>query len=182
VTFNDALLMLAAREDALREERLPAGQLHVEDGTLLAGDARYRLQGDGLGRLCRRMGAPPAYLHGMEERIRSVVLQHHLDRGDLGAETVTIFSRDGEFVGFGRPELLRLGGPTILQAVVDGVGRELDVHQLHHGEESFQIDLLGHEAGEEVAPGDVLRAGLRVTHSLTGEHATWIEAFVFRLV
>src|SRR5207247_2482968 len=48
--------------------------------------------------------------------------------------------------------------------------------------DSFQLDLLGPNVSEEVLPGDVVQAGLRITHSFIGEHATWIEAFLLRLV
>jgi hypothetical protein len=110
------------------------------------------------------------------------VLQHHLERGDLGGCEVTVISRGDEFRAFGRPDLNRIDGTAVLGAIRDGTGQDLLVHRLTFDDDGFQTDLIAPDAGEEVAPGDVLRYGLRVTHSALGEHATWIETYILRLV
>jgi hypothetical protein len=142
MTLNDTLAVLTAREEALIEERVPAGLLRMEPGVLRAGDRSYGLRADGLVRLCKRLGAPPAYLAEMDEPIQSIVLQHHLDRGDLGADSVSVISRGNEFISFARPDLLRLSSTTAFTAVRDGIGHDLDVHDLRYDDESFQVDLL----------------------------------------
>lgn len=170
-------------ENRVREHRLPVKDISVETDALVAGNVKLRLAPVGLSRVCKRLGAPYEYLSKLDERVRASLLQHHFDRGDLG-NVASILSLRDEFLAFGQPDLLRLSGTDVLDAVAQGIGQDtatVTIHGTHFSDDSFQFDLLNSQ-GEEVAPGDVLQAGLRITHSFIGEHATWIEVFILRLV
>ncbi|MCL5671108.1 MAG: hypothetical protein M1423_07420, partial [Acidobacteria bacterium] len=57
----------------------------------------------------------------------------------------------------------------------------ITVHQIEWLGESFQLDLVGSKLHQEILPGDVVEGGLRIRHSLIGEHATVIQVYVLRL-
>ena len=95
-----------------------------------------------------------------------------------------MISRDGEFVAFSEVSLLKLTTAEVVAAVAEGINADesaLDAYDIKFFNESFQIDLLGVDRQEEIAPGDIMRAGLRLTHSLIGAHATVVETFIWRL-
>jgi hypothetical protein len=180
--LDDAIQTLVEHESTV-EERPVTGRLTLaDDGALQMGASRLRIGEQGLTRLCKRFVAPADYVKRLDPSVRQVLLQWHLDGAERDQEDVSIISRGEEFLGFGRRDLLRISGGEVLGAIQSSAKKELTVHDLRLSDESVQADLLLESAAEEVAPGDVLRAGLRVTHSLIGEHATWIESYILRLV
>ena len=170
------------RSEALTSEAWAWAACAFEPDRLWVDDASYRLDGEGLARLCEHLRAPASYLRSLDAQTRQIVLQHHLDRGDHRPGTATIITRDDRFVAFGRSDLHRLDGADVLEAIRTGVGQELIVHDLRFDEDEYRADLIATDAGEEVAPGDVLRYGIRVTHSSLGEYATQIETYILRLI
>jgi hypothetical protein len=182
MTIDDALATVAESEERIEELPVTAGMRLANENTLLLGDSPFRLEGAGFRRFCEQLSAPADYVSVLPARIRQGVLQHHLDCCDASDGRLTAVVRDGEFLAFSRQDLCRLSGRDVLTAVREGVGSGANVHELQIHDESFQTDLLIESAAGEVAPGDIVRAGVRVTHSLTGKHATWIEAFMYRLV
>jgi hypothetical protein len=184
MNVTEALQDLNAHEETLREQRLVTNSLRIENDAICVGNERRRLSSDALTRLCKRVSAPPAYLLDLDSEVRAKLLQYHLDRGDLHSDSVVIISRDDECLGFARPDLCRLTGPEVLQAVLDGLSvPEITVNRLQLCDNHLlQLELVSQGANTEVAPGDVLLAGLKVTHSLIGDQATWVESFILRLV
>ena len=88
-------------------------------------------------------------------------------------------------IGIGRPDLVRLTGVDVIEAVLEGMGSrqdELDITRLGFGDDSVRFDLVTQRAEREVRPGDVVSAGVSVSHSLTGEFATKVEGHLYRLV
>jgi hypothetical protein len=77
-----------------------------------------------------------------------------------------------------------LSGGEVLDAVLAGVGRtDMDVHSLRVIDDHLvDLELVSDTAAQEVAVGDIIRAGLKVTHSVLGEPATSVESFALRLV
>ena len=182
MSLSGAIEQVASHE-ALIDERLVTGPLTLRDAsTLQAGPSAYRLGEPGLERLCARLSAPADYLRSIDADLRQAVLQRHLERGDLPAEGLTVLARDGELIGLGRSDLLRISGSEVLQAVQQASERILAVQSLHFRDEGMEADLLVDNFAAEAAPGDVLRAGLRVTHSFLGDHATLVESYILRLV
>lgn len=154
----------------------------VDGGALIMKGSRFRLDDAGFKRFCEQVSAPAGYMKELPDRVRQPVLQHHLDCCDIGPDRLTIIARGGQFLAFGRPELMRIGGGDVLEAVQAGANCDLDVHRLEITDEAFRADLLVESATSEAAAGDVLRAGVTIKHSLIGEHATQVESFVFRLI
>lgn len=184
-TIDEAVKEMMQVEEHLVEDELAAEELRAESGYLLAPGRQYRLADEGMERFCKRLGAPSKYLMTLDYEVSAPVIQHHLDRGDLGEGRLTLIVRDGAFVAFGRTDLQRLTGAEVIQAVLAGIGPEsesLHVSGMSCACDSYQLDLLSEDVSEEVVPGDIVRAGLRITHSLIGEHATHIACYVFRLV
>jgi len=184
-TIDEAIREMASAEEQLTEDRVAAEELRAEPGHLLARGRSYRLGDEGMERFCKRLGAPSKYLMNLDQHVSASVIQHHLDRGDLGQGHFTLVVRNGAFVAFGRTDLQRLTGAEVVQAVVAGIGPEsesLHVSGLSCANDSYQLDLLSEEISEEVAAGDIVRAGLRITHSLIGDHATQIESYIIRLI
>ena len=96
-----------------------------------------------------------------------------------------LVSRSGQFLDIDRSDLFRLSGADALSAITDGVGHDsatLEVHAANFIDEGFAVELLSPKFSEEVRPGDLIRAGLRVEHSFLGHQATVITTFVYRLV
>jgi hypothetical protein len=156
----------------------------VQSNQIMAGIATIGLGEEGLRRLANSVAAPFSYIRNLAPEVRAILLQHHLDRGDLG-EKITVLTRNGDLIGFASSYLLRLRAEDVLDAILEGIGtcaQKLEIYRLAFFNESFELDLLGHELEQEVVPGDIVSGGLRVTHSLVGEHATWVEGFVLRLV
>jgi hypothetical protein len=185
ITIDEAITRLSETERDMIEESVPVGLLRVEDDGLLVHGRRLDLPHAGLERFCKQLRAPAQYLSTLDPRVVAPVLQHHLDRGDLGDGRVTLITRNSAFVAFGRSDLARLTSQQVVEAIMAGIGGEgadLLVGGLRASDEGFELDLLGSRTAEEVVPGDILRGGLRVSHSLVGAHATQIESYVLRLV
>ena len=181
MTINDVITEVGKYEGNIHELAVGPG-FRVENGqTLVVGESHYCLKGAGLRRFCEQVSAPAGYMKDLPARIRQPVLQHHLHCCDLSDRPISAIVRGNEFLAFSRPDLYRPSGRDVLEALQAGADRQLEVKQLVISDESFQADLLVENVSEEVAPGDVVSAGVRVTHSLIGEHATWIESFIHRL-
>jgi hypothetical protein len=161
---------------------VPGADARLEGGMLAAADGRFMLTDAGFDRLVARVGAPRGYLRSLDQDLSELLLQRHIEQGDLGDATLVV--RGGKLVGITDPHLLRLSGVEALEAVAEVADRpeELEVERFDLSDTSVEIDLLKRSGTTEVAPGDVLKAGLRLRHSLVGEYATSIDFFVIRLL
>lgn len=180
--LTEAIEAVANHDASIQEHPINGTLTFANDCTLVVGEVELHVPPQGMDTFCRHVAAPAAYLKRLDADVRRVVLQRHIDRGDLDFERLTLISRGNEFLSFGRSDLLHINGQEVLQAVQDGVNGDIDVHRLDIGDDAMEADLLVERAAEEVAPGDVIRAGLRITHSFIGEHATWVEAYILRLI
>jgi hypothetical protein len=184
ISMDACKQQIGMREGEIQSISLPVNQLRVETDRIAAGDRKLLLEDAGLRRFARAVNAPFLYLDDLPPTLRAMLFQHHLDNGDLG-QNVSLFARGDRVVAFADPGLLRLSGGEVLDAVLEGFGSDvgnLGVLKLEFLDESVEVDLVGYQTHDEIAPGDVLQAGLRVTHSFIAEHAEWVEAFIFRLV
>lgn len=78
-----------------------------------------------------------------------------------------------------------MGGDAVVQAVRDGFEDDagtMEVQELEIEDEAFRLDIVSPSVSNEVRPGDVIQAGVRVEHAYTGERATTVMAFVVRLL
>ena len=185
MTINEAMTVLTESDEAFDETTVLVESLRFEPGAVTSGDSRFSFGEAGLAHLCEKAKAPAWYLNRLDAEMKCGLLEYHRAKGALGEGTVSVISRDGELVKLEKPNLLRLSGTEVLRAVLDGVGEaaseKVVVHDLNVGEGSFQLDLVSVDENE-VRPGDAVRAGLRITHSSIGDHANWIETFIFRLL
>lgn len=188
MTLAQAGEFIAAHEAGLRRDRVHAHLLRVDSDRLVAGDREYRL-GEGVRRLCTRLHAPADYVAGLPATLRDRVLQYHLESGNLGRSSAPgdfwLFSRDGVFLDLVPAHLHSLDGGAVLQAVRAGVGDDaaaLEVQNLTIDDEAFRIDLVSPRIANEVRPGDVIGGGVQVEHSLVGDRAPVVMAYVVRLV
>ena len=162
--INEAIRAVGTAEIELSEEAVCVEELKVEAGGLVAAGRRFDLKEAGLERFCKRVGAPAQYLSSLDAAVAGPVLQHHLERGDLGEGRVALVSRNGTFVAFRRSDLTRLAAEQVVRAVANGIGNDAEslfVGKVAVSNESFELDLLCDTVSEEVRPGDVVRAGVR---------------------
>jgi len=191
VTVWDATGQLNGTHDCIRRHTCHIDAISVEDGRLAVGPRGFCLEGKGFDRLCRRLGAPPDYLRThLTQELRDQLLRHHIENGALRranhkAEIIAVLTREDRFLAFDEPDLFIVPGDQVLQAVCDGIGLNADhlqARNLKLTDESLQLDILAFDAEKEVRVGDTIEAGIRLTHSLIGIHATWIETYVYRLI
>ena len=79
----------------------------------------------------------------------------------------------------------RLTGSEVFESVCEGIGGsegDLEISRLSIADETLQFDLVTHRATREVRRGDILLAGVHVTHSLTCDFATKVEGHLLRLL
>src|SRR5438093_4258063 len=107
MNLDDLFSLLASKQNAIRQHRLPTSQLHVEGDRLIAGQEALRLGNrEGLSQLCTKIGAPPKYLRRLPLEVRAYLLSYHLRQGKFESRTVSILSRDNEFLSLDDPNLL----------------------------------------------------------------------------
>ena len=188
-----AIQEIKALDAELHCRRFAQTDFCLEAGRLVAGGKALDLDEAGFERLARHVGAPHRYLQELPDELRCQVLGHHIAKGDLNRDgkhaTLCVYWRGSVFVGFGRADLATLRGADVadaLQAGIENVVKDkidnIIVHRKDIRSDSFELDLVSPELSEEILPKDVMQAGLRVSHSLTGEHATQIETFILRLL
>ncbi|GEM_PF-2883821 len=187
--WEAALQQITEHEARLERHRYPLRQTRFDRDALVVGERTLLLDNDGFLRLFRQLRAPVDYLMRLSPELRTRLVEHHLRETNLGGRFVdhntVLLSRDGYFRGIDRDDLCRLTGTDVLHAVRDGVGGDhvdLAVQHLRLQHEALQIDVVSPSLVDEVRVGDLLRYGLRVRHSLVGDHATTIESFAFRLI
>lgn len=184
-TIENAIREVGAHEADLELHQVQAHELSADGFALCSGNKRWELQPDGLKHLCGRARAPAEYIGNLTPKVAGQLLQYHIDHGDIGGGTLTLVSRSGAFLAIKRTDLAELTGTEVLQSVLDGLSdraADLSVAALQINPDSFVIDILGEQISRAVAPGDVIRGGLRVEHSLIGEWATVVQTYFLRLV
>lgn len=186
--ITEAFARLRAVDAEFEEHPVGLAGLEVEPvgGTVLVADGRrFEVGNGGIRRLCRFFKAPGEYVATLPPGLRASLVRHHLDRCRSPGGEVGLVVRGSEVVGLTRADLVRLAAAEVLEATLDGLRHaegEPDVVDLEVAGESIRFDLIARGAAREVAPGDVLEAGVRVRHDLIGESATLVEGYVLRLV
>jgi hypothetical protein len=188
ISLAEALETIQREESQLAEHRLPLDRLIVEPAAVRAGDGRYRITPEGLERVCDRIAhrpkIPAQYVASLPERLRAEVFRHHLSEAGEGGRMVSLFTRGEDLVGLGRADLARLGGADVLEAVAEGLGGDgdhLQVTRLESRNESVLCDVITHRAERQVRRGDVVFGGIHIDHSMTGDYATRVEGYLYRL-
>jgi hypothetical protein len=185
----DALAQVRAQDACLEEVGATADQFAIEDGAVRVGERRFILDSRAIEQLCdwfpRRPKAPAAYLASLPSSLCEHVLRVHLCEGFDAGAPVRVFVRDSDLVGIGRADLALLTGSDVLESAFEGVqGRHDDVDISAQPIENnvLRFVMVTYSAETEVRPGDVVRAGIEVTHSLIGDQATKVEGYAHRLI
>ena len=183
MNLTECRRIIADHDATINRQCIPLAELRFDRDVILAGEKRLGLTLGGIKHLCRHIGAPYQYVSAPDRDVRAMLLAYHFTRGDFGRSCVALISKGDEFLALDQPDLLTLPGADVLEAATDGHDPDtLAVHDVQFFGESLQLDLLYRRLDIEVLSGDVLQAGLRISHSLVGDHATLIESFVLRLL
>jgi hypothetical protein len=127
---------------------------------------------------------PASYLSSLPGSSTAKLVEHHLASGLEGGDRISIYNRGGEVVGLGRPDLFRLSGVEVFEAVVEGVGGradDLEFTGLSFHDDTVRFDVVTKRSEREVRPGDAVYGGVTVSHSLIAANPTHVEGFVYRL-
>ena len=179
-SFDQCVQELQRREDAFIRHRPGTVSLIGTDALEMEG-RRVELEPLGLQRLCRHAGAPGAYVRKLPDSAAVPLLEYHLN--DTPLRTKSIVTLDGTYVGHVDPHLLYLSVSQALATVQEAVDADLELAGVRLGHTGARVQLLAvNRSTREVTPGDVVRAGLEVSHSFVGEEATIVRGFVLRLV
>lgn len=195
VPLAECLRVLAAGEASFERYAVRADDVtFCHDGTVTFGENRLRLEDVGRDRLAARLGAPAAYIARLPGGLQRGVLEHDFRRAFADEQELGVVAREGCFVNLTERSLLSLTTSDVLVAVAEALqplagslrvrsqGKESTAGATWVDGGSVQIQLVTSDSGFAVVPGDIVRAGVQVTHSPLGAHATWIEAFFDRLV
>ena len=186
--FDDLQAKIREEDSKITERIVAVNQLTIEPDGLSAAGEQIHLSRKGFEQLCDRFehqpGVPASYLKSLPAQLSTRLLRHHLGEGILGGDTIALYLRGQQVNGIGRADLVRLPGTDVLEAVLDGTGgreEDLEITRLGLGDDSIRFDLVTQRAERAVRPGDVVYAGVSVSHSLTGEFATRVEGYLHRL-
>lgn len=185
VSFDAAIRRIEAHERQFEHSILPANEIRVEAGCVIAGGKELSLGVVGFGNLCQRLKAPESFLLDLEPDMRNRLLRHQIRRGRFADKKMSVgkgrlVSRDGWFVDLDRADLITLSGVEILEAIRAGLGETsaaLKVETLNLRYDSFQIDLIA-----DRFTGGELGGGIHVNHSFLGRYATRVTTYVIRQV
>lgn len=188
-SFADALTAIEAEETQIAEHKIPLQQLVIEKEMLRAGEQAFAMTPMGLERLCNlfehQPKVPSTYLNSLPTPLFNDTVRLHQQEGIAGDGTVSLFVRGQELVGIDRGDLARLWGHEVMQAVAEGLGGredELEVTRFETVGESFRCDVITHRAERQVRRGDLVIGGVHIDHSLTGDYATQVEGYFYRVI
>jgi hypothetical protein len=150
----------------------------IYDGRLIRMNQKRRT------RLFNKLGAPGNYLQDLPARLQADALAFHADSGKFGPAPLLITAGD-EAVTFELTNLTCLTDCEVLEAVAEALGADAEsliLQKIELTDESISMQFVTPRKTIEVRPGDIVQSGLSITHHRFGSQATWIEAFVLRLV
>lgn len=188
MNFLEALDKIKAEDSKITERIVPAGRLTAGPDGLNAAGERMTYSGKAFEQLCGRFRhatpVPAWYLGSLPGPTAAELIGLHLASGLDGSDAIALYSRGPDVIGLGRPDLIRLSGAEVLESALEGLGGradDLQITRLSFAGDAIRFDLVTHQAEREVRPGDVVFAGVSVTHSLIGESATRVEGHLHRL-
>jgi hypothetical protein len=183
-SIEHALDEVSAYERSIETVAVVARSVVVTDTELIAGDAALTMSKRAFATFCGSVKAPNGYISQLPLPLQRSVLGHHLELSFGDGERVHLLAREGEYVGMRDPKLLALTATDVLRVAADALANvPFRVAGLRWPTPtSIEFELVMPSAATEVAVGDIVQAGVRVTHSITGGHACWISAFLVRLV
>ena len=189
-TLDQVHELIRRYEDGLTSSVFPLSRLQFAEKRLLMDGLEFELNDAGVHRICGALGAPPSYLERLPLDLRDRNLEFGLERQGrsefgLSDANSAVLSRNGSFVGFRRADLCLLSGTEIVDALREGLGecaQGLHVQNVAISKESFRLDVVSDRLRTDVRKGDVVQAGIHLEHSLLGEQATVVTAYLLRLV
>lgn len=155
----------------------------LPDG-LLHGGQRFRMDVACYRRLLDRLGAPVSYLERLGLDFQREALSRHVERNDFGSRPTALL-RGNDLITIGRGDLTNLSCGAVVGTISEELGKDghdLFVASIHHDAELLDVELVSPSQAITVRTGDIVQAGLSITHNRYGDQATRIQAFVYRLV
>jgi hypothetical protein len=185
-SFMKALDELVTCETDLAELPAPARSILMStDDVRLPPDTTIGISRPTFAAACASLHAPRSYLLQLPAQVQRLLLQYHLGLNFGEGEVVYVLARDDQFVGMRDPKLLALKASEVLcvaAAALRDRGEIRVIGPRWPTPTTVEFELIVHKINTEVNVGDVVEGGIRVTHSITGHHATWVHSFVFRKV
>jgi hypothetical protein len=181
-TLAEAISRIRDAETAFQQFPLQRGLFSVETDAFRVGKQSWPLTDGALSALCEGINAPSHYVPRLDLDLRAAVLQRGIEHAAERTKT-RLRTRNGRLLGLVRGDLLQLGGAEVVQAVAEAIPSDrVSVHRLGVTDDRVTVELVSTEIQDEVAVGDVVKAGLSISHSLAGDETTRVEPYVLRLV
>jgi hypothetical protein len=165
-------------------ETSPVEQFEVSGEELIFDGNSFPMDQSARNRLLERVGAPVGYLRSRSIGLQVDALREHLQKEDFGRAPKLVIRR-GELFTISHGELIELSHSEVLAAIGDSLGPDasgLSVSRIEEADGQLELELVGTAKSLEIRQGDVVKAGLHVSHSRYGEQATQIQSFIYRLV
>jgi hypothetical protein len=187
-TLNAVYNKLQQYEAQLRTQEVVAGDITMlETGKLRVNSEEYSMPPsaeDGLARLIR---CPVTFFQAMPVDLRSIVVNRLILDDRPTSRKLQVTLRGKQVLGFSDSKLLSLSGTevlrTALSAMPDGMKEEeLEVRDFQLNENKLNFEVTSKGAQFEASPGDLVAGGLSLHHSVSGQFATQITTFLYRLV
>ncbi len=181
--FSRAREAITAYEAGIEALPVEGRALGITSRDVTANDTAYRLDESQFSMICSQMAAPGSYVAGLPSYLQRFLFAHHL-RDKFGeAEVAYLLAKDGSFVGLRDSRLLSLSAIETFDAVADALGGgAFRVAGLRWPMPNIVEFEFVARSGFEVAVGDNIEVGVKVTHPIDGSHATWIVGYALRLV
>ena len=175
-----------AYEDGLEEFPFALSRAEVHGERLILNGTSLELGDDGVGTICKLIGAPFNYVNDLPGELKEKNLTFGLRKtGEQGKrisdKTSVVLGRGGRLAGFRRADLCHPPAIDLIRAIEEGLGEAANgsTAEVTCGAESFTVDIVSDHLPQ--VKGDVCKSGIRLEHSLTGDEATRIFGHVVRL-
>lgn len=158
--------------------------VRATESELIFGNDSIAVDQAARGRLFDQLGAPSAYLQHRSVSIQTDIINEHLRQRSFGGNPCIVL-RDGEFFKICQRDLVELHHAEAIGAVVESLGEDADnlfVTKINRDAGNIDVELVSPTMAIEVRQGDVVQAGLYISHSRFGDRATQIQSFIYRLV
>ena len=165
-------------------ERIPVERLVVTETGLTFDKNSFALDQSGRNRLLAKAKAPVAYMSERRTNVQMLALREHLSQGAYG-KTPQVVTRNGQVFTILPGKLIDLGDSEVLGAATESLGKDADnlvVSKIDRADGRLELELVSPVKALEIRRGDVVQAGLHISHTRFGDQATQIQAFIYRLV
>jgi hypothetical protein len=163
---------------------IPVELLAMAESGLTLGKNRLAIDQTVRNRLFEKAGAPWGYMSERSIDVQMLALTDHLRQGAFGSSP-KIVTRDGQLFTLVSDKLIQITHTDVLSAVADPLGAaadDLSVSRIDRVDGRIELELVSPRKAVEIRRGDIVQAGLHITHSRFGDQATQVQTFTYRLL